>query len=291
MMLADVKRETGLTRKAIEYYCNQEIVSPLLLENGYRDFSNSDVVTLKEVSLYRKLSLSIKEIKSILKDKKELAMILHQRKSNLEIEKEQVSLLQRLVSGEEILDISLEVNNLYSKSSLINQILERFPGYIGRIFSVQFQYYLEDTIKTQEQSDAFDQIIDFLDNMPPLVISEKLSEYLNACAAEITDQQIEEVLKSKEQSIHNSEDFLKGNKDFLEEYIKYKTGDKRISAIEYELQEMIRNFCQSTGYYEIVIPAMRVLSPSYDDFYKQLQVQMLYWLFSVVHYKSLSEES
>lgn len=38
MLINEVCRRCGLTKKAVEYYVEQELLTPLVLENGYRDF-------------------------------------------------------------------------------------------------------------------------------------------------------------------------------------------------------------------------------------------------------------
>ena len=68
MMIHEVIARTGLTRKAIEYYIDQGLICPETQENGYREFSGNDVARLTSIAVYRKLGVSIPEIKAILSD-------------------------------------------------------------------------------------------------------------------------------------------------------------------------------------------------------------------------------
>ncbi|MEG6523483.1 MerR family transcriptional regulator [Desulfotomaculum sp. 1211_IL3151] len=43
MLINQVSKTTGLTKKAIEYYTLQELISPSVLNNGYRDYSKNDI--------------------------------------------------------------------------------------------------------------------------------------------------------------------------------------------------------------------------------------------------------
>jgi len=43
MLMNETSKITSLTKKAIEYYTEQELVFPSILENGYRDFSADDI--------------------------------------------------------------------------------------------------------------------------------------------------------------------------------------------------------------------------------------------------------
>ena len=39
MLRSEIQKETGLTRKAIEYYEDKGLIHPQKSENGYRDYS------------------------------------------------------------------------------------------------------------------------------------------------------------------------------------------------------------------------------------------------------------
>ena len=67
----EVEKITGLTRKAILYYEDKGLIKPHKGENNYRSYSQDDVKKLLKISIYRKLGLSISEIKNILDSKEE----------------------------------------------------------------------------------------------------------------------------------------------------------------------------------------------------------------------------
>ena len=56
----------GTTKKAIEYYCLKGLLNPQFIENGYRDFTEEDVICLKKISLLRNLGVSVEETRDIL---------------------------------------------------------------------------------------------------------------------------------------------------------------------------------------------------------------------------------
>lgn len=58
MQVNEICKQTGLTKKAVEYYQLKGLISPEVNENGYRKFSDSDLSRLKEIALLRKLDLS-----------------------------------------------------------------------------------------------------------------------------------------------------------------------------------------------------------------------------------------
>jgi len=70
MFINDVSKAINLTKKAIEYYTNQGLVFPEILENGYWYFSENDVELLKKISVFRKIGLDTDDIKAVLADEK-----------------------------------------------------------------------------------------------------------------------------------------------------------------------------------------------------------------------------
>lgn len=48
MLINAVCKECSVTKKAVEYYIEQGLVSPTVQENGYRDFSEEDIRRLKK---------------------------------------------------------------------------------------------------------------------------------------------------------------------------------------------------------------------------------------------------
>ena len=43
MLINEVCKSTGLTKKAILYYEKENFISPKKLSNGYRDYSHKDI--------------------------------------------------------------------------------------------------------------------------------------------------------------------------------------------------------------------------------------------------------
>ncbi len=66
MLVNEVCKKCSLTKKAIEYYVEQGLVSPQIQENGYRVFSEEDVEKLKKVSILRNLGLPVSDIQMVL---------------------------------------------------------------------------------------------------------------------------------------------------------------------------------------------------------------------------------
>ena len=65
MLINEVAKLCNITKKAVQYYVEEELIVPNVLENGYKDFSEQDAMLLKKIVLYRKLGLSVSDIKKI----------------------------------------------------------------------------------------------------------------------------------------------------------------------------------------------------------------------------------
>ena len=59
MLINEVCKRCGLTKKAIEYYEEQGLTRPQIMENGYRAFSEDDVIRLNKITVLRGLGISV----------------------------------------------------------------------------------------------------------------------------------------------------------------------------------------------------------------------------------------
>ena len=65
MLINEVCRICSLTKKAVEYYIEQGLVTPAVQDNGYRDFTYMEVARMKKISVLRNLGLSVPDIREI----------------------------------------------------------------------------------------------------------------------------------------------------------------------------------------------------------------------------------
>lgn len=271
MLINDASKKSKLTKKAIEYYTDQKLVFPSVLPNGYRDYSNDDLVILKKIALYRRLDLNISEIKAILYDSKSLNKIVANKVIELEESKIKTVILKKLCDGENLMDLEEEINDMNSKSIIINKLKDLFPGFYGNMISIYFSCYLNGTIETEEQMEAFVDIIEFLDNVPKLKIPLELQEYFDKLSNVLSDEkQIKSLIYTKEESINNIEDFINNNQEILSVYSDYKKSEEYKNSYAKKLMDFMKEFCSNSGYNDKFIPAMRKLSPKYNEYYEKL---------------------
>ncbi|MGO1580624.1 MAG: MerR family transcriptional regulator [Peptoniphilaceae bacterium] len=258
MRIKEVCELTGLTKKAIYYYEKKEIISPKFMSNGYREFDNEDIKRLKKIYILKSLGLSITNIKEILDSKiskEKLRQCITKKSLEEEISKNESDLLKKLLEGEDIDKILREIEDLNSKKTIKERILNMFPGFYGRFLIIHFSRFLNDPIRSDDQIKAYKEIVEFLDRVE---------------AFKIRDEKMEELEIEKEENLDNMDEFIIENSDFIKDYINFKESDEYESSFLKEIMEAMRNFTKESGYNEIFIPAMRRLSPSYNNYYKKL---------------------
>lgn len=276
MLINEAAKKCNITKKAVQYYVEQGLVVPSVLENGYKDFSEQDITVLKQIVLYRRLGLSVEEIKRVFENHNEVKHILYVRTLELEKEKAKQELLKRLESGESIEKLEYEINHISSSTIIINKLVELFPSYYGKFISLNFARYLTGTIETKEQMEAFNQIIDFFDNVPdiklPLDLQAYLDNYLDEYTSEDGIEKINDIIEGKNNAVQDIDAFVENNKDILERYTEFKQTDEYKNLPAVRLMEYMKQICTTNGYYDVFIPAMRKLSPLYHKYYEQLLI-------------------
>ncbi|MBO5166518.1 MAG: MerR family transcriptional regulator [Lachnospiraceae bacterium] len=66
MKINEVEQSIGITKKNIRFYEEQGLLTPSRNSaNGYRDYSETDVDTLRQIKLLRKLGIPIEDIKKL----------------------------------------------------------------------------------------------------------------------------------------------------------------------------------------------------------------------------------
>lgn len=154
--------------------------------------------------------------------------------------------------------------------------MDLFPSYYGKFISINFSKYLTGKIETKEQMEAFNEIIDFFDNVSDIEIPVDLQEYLDNYLLEYSSEEgisiINNIIDEKDKGMKNIDEYVKKNKEILERYNSYRKTDEFKKMPAYRLMELMKNFCASSGYYDKFIPAMRKLSPLYNEYYEQMMI-------------------
>ena len=283
MLINEVCKSTGLTKKAILYYEKENFISPKKLSNGYRDYSNEDIKILQEISLYRKLDISVKDIMTILKskDKREILnrIVIEKEQKEIRLKIDKIH-LERLIEGDmsinEISRLNDEIIQEEKKSGeFIKRELKRaFPKEFGEYMAYHFSPYLNEPLDTMEKIKAWHNIVEFLDNIPQFKIPKFIQIGLASSSDEIRKRTYE-ATKSKMEAL------LEAQGEELEEYKKellgYVDKQKEWRLLPYlnpffNFKKKLMNFYKESGYYEVFIPNMKVLSKEYREYSEKLNL-------------------
>lgn len=274
MFINEVCKITGLTKKAIEYYEEKGLIAPKVEESGYRNFSSEDIARLKEISVLRKLGLSISEIRDVLEKenkKASLAKVKYQKDLELQKYNKKHELLNQLIKGETLEEIIKQLKELEKQQTIKEKLLDAFPGYYGQFLVLHFGRFLNVRILSEEQQIAYNNIVEFLDNVKTFEIPSELKEYFEEAISFINDELMESTMAEAVKAVENIDDYIEENKDILEQYITYKNSEEYKQSPEYKIQKLLLDFQRKNGYYDVFISNMRKLSPSYDEYLKKLE--------------------
>ncbi|WP_066889223.1 MerR family transcriptional regulator [Clostridium nigeriense] len=281
MLINEVCNITGLTKKAISYYEKQGLIRPIKASNGYRDYSKEDINLLNEISLYRKLDISINDIKIIVSstDKKHVLNKIiddkKKREAKLKIEK---IYLEKLINNnfdkESIRELNEEIMNIEKSNGefIKREMVRAFPSGLGKYLSHHFSPYLNEPLDTLEKYNAWIRIVEFLDSIPEI----KVPKFIEMSYENITDEMQKQINDNVKDEMNR---LFSATKDELEDYKKTlvdrieKQNSKSLLKIMtpfYKFKKQINEFFSSSGYYDILIPNMKILSSEYREYHNNL---------------------
>lgn len=270
MLRNDIEKRTGLTRKAIEYYEYKGFIKPNKLENGYRDYSDNDLDCLNKIVLYKKLGLSLDQIKDIiLNGKKLLPSVLRKKEYQLEIENERKDILKMLIDGKDEDMINSKLRSIDIKESIYSRLESAFPGYFGQVMFSSYKPFLDDALEDKNK-EYFDNYIEYLDNLPKLELTNEEKEYIESTSSSIDMNLIDNINSNKLEAIDNFETWFYENKEIIKEYDSFKNSCEYQKSPMKNIQDKIKSFMLENKYYETAIPLIRRFSPKYNNYYNKL---------------------
>lgn len=272
MLRNEIQEKTGLTRKAIEYYEEKGLIQPLKLENGYRDYSNEDLVTLNKISLYRKVGLGISEIEECLSSNgNSISSILRKKEHQLSIGQKRKEIIELMVKKEKQDVIEDKIALLEMEESIFEKLENAFPGYFGQLIFSSYQPFLNETLNVEGKA-SYEDFVAYLDNLPSFTLSKEEQEYIEVVSSAYNMKVLKEVNTSKIEAIENSEQWLEENKDTIAQYQDYKNSDEYQNSPMKNIQDKLQRYMEDNKYYEIAIPLIRKFSKSYDEYYQKLLI-------------------
>ena len=234
-------------------------------DNGYRNYTQEDVETLKKISIYRKLGISIDDIKKLLEtdDKKLLLSIYNQKLQERQLQESELEALKEFIDDGD----PDKANKLLDYETIENAIESMLPKEEWSNYLMShFKPFLNIRIKTPEQKQALKNILEYCENTTlktPFMM--KLGMKLAGDIAKETKTADEMISYYRDMSNEEYErlkaDVLKG--------AKLKSGILKYHPSYIAQRKMMKEY-QDKGYNNIFIPNLMVLSPKYGEYKRAL---------------------
>ena len=270
MLRSEIQKETGLTRKAIEYYEDKGLIHPQKYENGYRDYSIKDLEILKKVSIFRKLGMSVSEIGQCISSGGDaLSSVLRKKQHQLDLDEKRKVILEMIVKGDSNELIIEQVSLLEMKETIYEKLEIDFPGYFGQLIFAAYQPFMNEPLEN-DGKDSFYEYIAYLDRLPSFELTEEEKRYIEKISSPFDMKTLKDINQARIDAIENLEKWLKDNEDVISSYESYKNSEEYQNSMMKQIQDKLENFMKENQYYEIAIPLIRKFSKSYDDYYKKL---------------------
>ncbi|WP_346670441.1 MerR family transcriptional regulator [Faecalicoccus acidiformans] len=265
MLLNEIVKEVGMTKRAIKYYEEKGLLSVKKDVNDYRNYTKEDVETLKKISIYRKLGICIDDIKKLLEtnDKRILLDVYHQKLQEKQIHESELEALKEYIDDGD----PDKANELLDYETIENAIESMLPEEEWADYLIShFKPFLNVRINTSEQKQALINILEFCENTTlktPFMM--KLGIKLSGGIVKETrtaDEMISYYRDMGEEEYERLKDgVLKG--------AKLKSGILKYHPSYIAQRKMMKEY-QDKGYNDIFIPNLMILSPKYGEYKRAL---------------------
>ena len=263
MRIKEAAEAVGCTRRAIKYYEEQGLLpSVSRFENGYRDYSEDDLDALHRIQAYRKLGLSIRDIKKMLaaEDDALFLSILERKKLDLTERQHELAALESFITSRNC----RALNESIDFESIRQSIQTQLPGFFGVYLSAHFSPYLDICIETPEQMEAYQVVLSFWDDPQlRLPLAFRLTMLFTRLLPVQSPAAADSALKAM---LHPTPEEYERMKENILKTVRMRENP----LVRYSLPELFKRSTmrrlRDCGYYDIFIPAMERLSPPYKAY-------------------------
>jgi len=153
--------------------------------------------------------------------------------------------------------------------SIKEKLVHSFPGAFGTYLSIHFGSFLNETIDNLEKEQAYLKIVDFLDQ---LTLSDETEQYLEQNLPLIQTEDIENISSAMRSTIqHDPTTYMNNHRESIDAYIQFRTSERYKSTPAYKMQQVLLDLQRNSGYYDLFIPNLKILSHSYCEYSEKLQ--------------------
>ncbi|MCT4565806.1 MAG: MerR family transcriptional regulator [Maledivibacter sp.] len=280
MKINEVKRMTGLTKKAIRYYEKKELLFPNVnSDNGYKDYSQKDVDNLKTIAFLRNIDMPVVEIRAYLSFPKEREKILKKHVKQIENrinDLETIRELTNCILKEDSADFyklnsHLINKQIMNKNFVLRRLASLFPNAYGKYVIIHFGRFMNEPLDNEEKQKAFYEIVEFLDGVGDIDFPDEYLKYLN----EIDETELIEAFSNINSKLKEVSNINTENKKEIEKlrsevecYIQKQYSDEYREQYQKmkQIRDQLRESLEKSGYYEKFIENLKIISSSYRDY-------------------------
>ena len=265
MLVNEILKEVGMTRRAIKYYEEKGLLSIKKDTNGYRNYTDEDVKVLKKISVYRKLGISIEDIKKLLNtnDKGILLSVYNQKLQEKQLQESELGALKDFIDNGN----PDKANEVLDYKTIESAIESMFPDEAwAEYLNSHFKPFLNVRIKTPEQKQALEDILEYCENTI-LKIPFLMKLGIKLASGILTETRTADEMISYYRDM-SDEEYKKLKADVLKG-AKLKSGIMKYHPAFIAQRKMMKEY-QDKGYNDIFIPNLMVLSPKYGEYKRAL---------------------
>lgn len=271
MKISDAARAVGCSCRAIKLYEEKGLMPGVArADNSYREYTQEDVRRLHEICAYRKLGISIGDIRRLLDGDKDslLPEILERKRSELAARQEELAALEAFLRDRDAqaLDEAIDFD------SVASAMRAQMPGFFGECLVAHFAPYLNHRITSAEQREAYQTILSFWDAQRlRLPLSYYLSAALSKLAGQPSAGQTTAAMDARIAAmLHPDEETYARLKAQTLRTVKQRENPLVRYALPEVMKRRMMHRLQDCGYNDVFIPAMKRLSPAYRAYHDAL---------------------
>ncbi len=175
MTIKEIIRRTGLSRKAIYIYEDRGLVKPAKSQNGYRDYSDSDLEHLLLIAKLRELELPLEDIAQLFEEPARTDLLIQKHFDQMQERLQEVvqkisrlqTILYNLPPNGQLQDFVRAANIAMPDEVAVSQahcLSEDIPAAKARRFAMQlFEAFLDVPLDSPERWNAWYDLLDQMD--------------------------------------------------------------------------------------------------------------------------------
>jgi hypothetical protein len=124
-----------------------------------------------------------------------------------------------------------------------------------------------ETLGSAEKQKAYNEIVHFLDH---LTITKEMENDLEHIIPLMEAEDVENIHSTIQDAIDDTDKYIMNHQKELEAYMVFRTSESYQSTPAYKMQQLLMEFQQNSGYYEIFIANLKIISGAYREYTEKL---------------------